>query len=587
MLSPKGLFLLLAPFVTAVLAWSSFEVVVRERASITSRIYWQERTEVQRAVEHLDAALSTILDREAATEYAAFEPYIAHPQAISDRVFATAEKPGRGLADTLYLPSPLLLGETNFQNLGLDDFYFEFSPRNIRAETVLDDVRAPSLPRNLQAELALNLEHTTQAQLDNQARKLEALVRVMGPEGLVNLASHPALNYSTPLKWSRSFTPLFVKRVDGRAPELWLLRLVDDKVRGVRLQGVWFNWPNLHNALVDLGTEKLASGTLKITPVLGPDIATAPPLESTSTNAHGTLKNLSLAIDIIDREPAQLDPWSATYTSLVGAWIVFLCSLGAIFFAIGRAQLLSERRARFASVVTHELRTPLTTLCMYAEMLEAGLVPADQHQSYYRTLKNEADRLAALVDNVLDHAGLESGRSSKTERVELGAWLRDWLARDAAAEPNTPVRLSPAWESDAEAVWLQVEPHGLERILNNLASNARRYGAAPLELGIELTARQVRLLFSDGGPGIASPETLFDAFVRGPEAADGESSSRGLGLGLSLARDLARAMGGELELISRGPAGQASESQGATFGKNTDRTAAPTTFCLTLPRAQA
>lgn len=585
MLSPKGLFLLLAPFATAVLAWSSYEVVVRERASTQSRIYWQERTEVQRVVEHLDAALSTILDREAAIEYAAFEPYIAYPHAISDRVFATAEKPGRGLADTLYLPSPLLIGETNFQNLGLDDFYFEFSPRNIRAESVLQDVRAPSLPRNLQAELALNLGHTTQAQLTDQERKLEALVRVMGPEGLVNLASHPALNYSTPLKWSRSFTPLFVKRVDGRTPELWLLRLVDDKVRGVRLQGVWFNWTNLHNALVDLGSEKLASGALELTPVIGPDTATAPPQESTSTNAHGTLKNLSLAIDIFDREPNQLDPWSATYTSLVGAWIVFLCSLGAIFFAIGRAQSLSERRARFASVVTHELRTPLTTLCMYAEMLEAGLVPADQHQSYYRTLKNEADRLAALVDNVLDHAGLESGRSSKTERVELGSWLRDWLARDAATHPSIPVQ--PDGKLQGDDVWLQVEPHGLERILNNLVSNARRYGAAPLELHIDCTPRQVRLLVSDGGPGIAAPETLFDAFVRGPEATGGESSSRGLGLGLSLSRDLARAMGGELELTSRGPAGQASGSNGATFGKNPDRTGALTTFCLTLPRAQA
>lgn len=612
MRSPRGLFLLLAPLATAVLAWSSYEVVRRQSDSLASRLYWQQRTEVQRVVEHLDAAIATIVDREAAIPYEDFQPYIAHPQAITARTFTTAEAPLDGLNETLYLPSPLLVGEGNFPNLGLDLLYFEFAPRDIHAATILDDVSAPSVPRGREAELALELGHTTAARLDAEKRKLEALVRVIGPDGLVALASHPALNFKTPLKWSRSFTPLFVPRLDGRTPELWLLRLVDSRDRGVRLQGVWFNWTALEGALVELAADKLESGRVELTPRLGggaPDAdpsdradfvnrAAAPPLESTTTNSAGTLKNLSLGVTITERTPPPPPGWNATYTSLLGAWVVFLCALGAIDFALRRALALSERRARFASAVTHELRTPLTTLCMYAEMLEAGLVPAEEHASYYWTLKQEADRLAALVDNVLDHAGLESGRSTTAERleaIELGSWLADWVARDTRAEPAWPITLSdlPADLS------VRAEPQGLERILTNLVSNARRYGGEPIELAVTAAPDAVHIEVRDGGPGVADPAAIFEAFVRGAESgrtADAgaanrtpqASSSRGLGLGLALARDLARAMGGDLTLTDPGPRGATPNATADTsLGKNADRTHPPTTFRLTLPRAQA
>lgn len=593
-LSPRGLFLLLAPLATAVLAWTSYQVVTREQDALQSRLYWQHRTEVQRVVEQLDAAVAALLDRIAAVPYGAFRPYMPHPDALTERTFeAGVNGPVRPKADTtLYLPSPLLLGEAQFENLGLDRFYFEFAPRDIRAATVLTDLRSPALPRGRERDLALALAHTTPERLTARASDLEALVRVLGPDGLVTLAAHPALNYTSPLKWSRSFTPLFVPRLDGDAPELLLLRLVDSPGRGVRLQGVWFNWPGLADALVELAAPMVADGSVALEPLLGGETAGAPSLASTATNTEGALGNLNLGVRVT-RPEASLPPWTTTTTTLAGAWVVYLLALAAIDLSLRRALALSERRARFASAVTHELRTPLTTLCMYTEMLRAGLVPEAERERYYATLEQEADRLAALVDNVLDHAGLESGRKTAVERVELGPWLAAWCARDAERAPETPVLCAPVPKDAA----VRAEPAGLERILTNLASNARRYGAPPLELEVVAGPQAIALVFRDGGPGIADPEAVFEPYVRGGDVgaradtgagtSPGSSSTRGLGLGLALSRELARAMGGDLELLHAGP-GPAAEPASATAapsqGKNGAKSGAPTTFRLSLPR---
>lgn len=592
-LSPRGLFLLLAPLATAVLAWTSHQVITREQDARQSRVYWQQRTEVQRVVEQLDAAVAALLDRVAAVPYEAFRPYVPHPNALTERTFEVGVDSGiRPKADTtLYLPSPLLLGEAQFENLGLDRLYFEFAPRDIRAETVLSDVRSPALPRGRDRDLALALDHTTPERLAARTSTMEALVRVLGPDGLVTLAAHPALNFTSPLQWSRSFTPLFVERLDGGAPELWLLRLVDAPGRGVRLQGVWFNWPGLADALIELATPLVTDGQVELEPRLGGDTAGAPPLASSATNFEGTLGNLSLGVEVI--RPKVVAPiMTATTATLAGAWIVYLLALAAIDLSLRRALALSERRARFASAVTHELRTPLTTLCMYTEMLRAGLVPEAERQSYYATLEQEAERLAALVDNVLDHAGLESGRKAAVERVELGPWLAAWCARDAERAPETPVLCGPVPEGAA----VSAEPAGLERILTNLASNARRHGAPPLELEVVDGPQAITLVFRDGGPGIADPEAVFEPYVRGGDTtagaradmnATGPSSSRGLGLGLALSRELARAMGGDLELVHAGPGPAtrpASATSASSQGKNGAKPGTPTTFCLLLPR---
>ena len=83
---------------------------------------------------------------------------------------------------------------------------------------------------------------------------------------------------------------------------------------------------------------------------------------------------------------------------------------------------LSERRGAFVSAVTHELRTPLTTFRMYAEMLAEGMVPSPEaRQKYLETLRREADRLAHLVENVLQYARLERGRpGGRRENVTAG-----------------------------------------------------------------------------------------------------------------------------------------------------------------------
>jgi len=180
---------------------------------------------------------------------------------------------------------------------------------------------------------------------------------------------------------------------------------------------------------------------------------------------------------------------------------VYLAALGAIHVSLRRAMALSARRARFASAVTHGLRTPLTTLCMYAEMLSAGLVREDQREDYYRTLEREVNRLASLVVNVLEHAGLERGRAVALEPLDLADWLAT-LGRPCESPANGALRVRD-------------EPRGLERILVNLIDNAGKYGAPPVRIVLSKAANRSELRVSDGGPDVADPRRIFDAYERG------------------------------------------------------------------------
>ncbi len=104
---------------------------------------------------------------------------------------------------------------------------------------------------------------------------------------------------------------------------------------------------------------------------------------------------------------------------------------------------LSERRASFVSAVTHELRSPLTTFRMYAEMLAEGMVRDEQQRDrYLSTLRQEADRLSHLVDNVLQYARL----GTRTQRHDVAS--RSRMKRIDAADNRTLAATGaarPAW----------------------------------------------------------------------------------------------------------------------------------------------
>jgi signal transduction histidine kinase len=253
--------------------------------------------------------------------------------------------------------------------------------------------------------------------------------------------------------------------------------------------------------------------------------------------------------------PPWVDPgWTPGRTLLAAAWIALLAGGIAVALTLAATLRFADRRARFASAVTHELRTPLTTFRMYSEMLAKGMVADEaRRQHYLATLQTESDRLARLVENVLGYARIEDGRfTARVEAIDLGslvARVRPVLERRAA---EAGVELAIAVR--APAARLEVDCDAVGQILFNLVDNACKYGKPPLSLTAELAGRHAVLALRDHGPGIPARyrARIFAAFDRGARPM-GDNEVPGVGLGLALARELARDLGGDLVLADGGP----------------------------------
>lgn len=263
--------------------------------------------------------------------------------------------------------------------------------------------------------------------------------------------------------------------------------------------------------------------------------------------------------------------WTPIRISLVVAWACLLVTSFAAAMMLHSVLTLSERRGAFVSAVTHELRTPLTTFRMYAEMLAGGMVPeADQRQRYLDTLRVEADRLAHLVENVLQYARLERGRPGKRrEVVSLASLLDRCASRLAERAAQSEMKLVvEATEADRDST-LATDSAAVEQILFNLVDNACKYAAAAadkrIHLEIAADPKRVKLAVRDHGPGISRTgrKKLFQPFSKSVHEA--ASTAPGVGLGLALCRRLAADLGGRLDLESPAEGGAA--------------------FVLTLPRS--
>ena len=232
---------------------------------------------------------------------------------------------------------------------------------------------------------------------------------------------------------------------------------------------------------------------------------------------------------------------------LVVAWAGLLLAAAAVIALLVGTLSLSERRATFVSAVTHELRTPATTLQSYSEMLVDGKItdPA-RRQQYLETLHREAVRLAHLINNVLAYSGLERGRRvTDLGPLPVGPLLEGMRARLSARAADAGMALE--LESPGSLV-LRGDAGPIEQILFNLVDNAARYGGGRVWISTVARGAKIELRVRDEGKGVSDDVRgrLFEPFSRSAEKAAG--SSPGVGLGLSLSRSLARAMGGDLRL---------------------------------------
>jgi signal transduction histidine kinase len=242
---------------------------------------------------------------------------------------------------------------------------------------------------------------------------------------------------------------------------------------------------------------------------------------------------------------------------LLACGAVFAFGLGAARRALRRETEALRTRAAFLTSVTHELKTPLASLRLLAERLSEGRVRgADKQREYFALLAGESARLTVLIENVLDLGRMERGERSYDRRPQqLDAVLKDAVAvvRPLAQADGLELRVAPG----APGATGEVDRGALVQLLVNVLDNARRYARAGgrIEVATRCDAGAWEGAVRDFGPGVpeAERERIFERFVRGAAQADG--SVPGVGLGLHLAREIARAHGGELrcEAAPEGP----------------------------------
>jgi two-component system sensor histidine kinase KdpD len=202
-------------------------------------------------------------------------------------------------------------------------------------------------------------------------------------------------------------------------------------------------------------------------------------------------------------------------------------------------------RGALLTAVSHDLRTPLATLKASLDSLRAKDIDLseDLRDELLAEVSNSADRLQALIDDLLDLTRVRSGVVEPLlVDVDLdevvGAAVRD-------LEPGRVV-VGPLLELPP----VTTDPGLLQRVVANLVQNAVRHGGGRVEVTAAVSTedahRVVRLLVVDHGPGLpgAAKERAFTPFQR-----LGDRSGAGLGLGLAVARGLAEAVGGRLEAV--------------------------------------
>jgi len=188
-------------------------------------------------------------------------------------------------------------------------------------------------------------------------------------------------------------------------------------------------------------------------------------------------------------------------------------------------------RARMLGAVSHDLKTPITRMRLRAEMLPEGAVK----DKFVRDL----DEMEAMVGSTLEFFR-SLGKEPQRQPVDVAALIdslcEDW--RESGRE--TSVSGAPRGPYNAH-------PQALRRCLNNLIENALRYGERA-DITIDDDAQTLRIEVRDRGPGIPEDqlETVFEPFYR--LEASRSRASGGVGLGLSIARNIARWHGGEVTL---------------------------------------
>ncbi len=268
----------------------------------------------------------------------------------------------------------------------------------------------------------------------------------------------------------------------------------------------------------------------------------------------GTLPHWEMAVYLL--HPGQLAEAARslkfTLGSLIGLLVLAIGIGGWLIVAdLNRQLALARQKTDFVSNVSHELKTPLTSIRMFAELLAEGRVSdPGKSKSYLNIISAEASRLTRLINNVLDFSRIERGEKKYNfQPCDLAALLRETVqtyrphleANGFAFRAELPDQ-SAAIRGDCDA---------LAQVIVNLLSNAEKYSNGHKEIDLQVQSQReplphvdVRVLDRGSGVPPECGEKIFEQFYRAHDSLS--SGIQGSGLGLTLARQIARAHGGDV-----------------------------------------
>ncbi len=219
---------------------------------------------------------------------------------------------------------------------------------------------------------------------------------------------------------------------------------------------------------------------------------------------------------------------------------------GKIAAATHHLEVADRAKSAFVAVASHELRTPLTSLLGFSELLAVRPATADEVRRVAGIMQRETERLARIVEDLLDLSRLERGLPPRLEprpvspASALAAGVE--MFRDGAHRVTV--------ECDGPLPDVLADPDALDRVLKNLVSNAIKY--SPPGAAVHVTARaadgRVEIAVADEGRGIPADALprLFEPYYRVP----GSEGIRGTGLGLGVVKALVEAHGGTVSVQS-------------------------------------
>lgn len=240
-------------------------------------------------------------------------------------------------------------------------------------------------------------------------------------------------------------------------------------------------------------------------------------------------------------------------------FLLLIAGLVLIVYLLVREVRLNERQSNFVSAVTHELKTPVASLKLYLDTLQMRDLPESRRVDFYRTMREDLDRLNSTINNVLNAAMYTDRPIVDPQPLDLARLVR--RAMDLTRTRHQLPRESFAYLGP-ESLRLRGDAQALETAVLNLLDNAVKYSKEKVEVEVEVGADgdgQAHLRVRDHGIGMSRAHLrfIFNRFYR--IGAEVRRSHPGTGLGLFIVKSVVKGHRGTVAAESAGP------DRGSTF----------------------